>query len=137
MHGYGGPLFVAVRQAAAPHFEVERQPVGQERFGEGLEVDAHQLFQVLVFVERAVLRQVDNAVEPPDSAQGFAEGIGDQVRAAPDTGGDGHVDVMYLAHSGRDAHRDVTVQFVQVVEVDAVVISKYRSIYSGSRSYRW
>ena len=76
VHGDGGPLFVAVRQAAAPHFEVERQPVGQERFGEGLEVDAHQLFKVLVFVERAVLRQVDNAVEPPDSAQGFAEGIG-------------------------------------------------------------
>jgi hypothetical protein len=48
-------------------------------------VQTDQVFEVFLSVERTVLRQIDDAVEPPDSSAGFAVWFRDQVGASPDT----------------------------------------------------
>ena len=73
------------------------------------------MLHVLPPLERTVLRQIDDAVESPDSPQGFPINIGNQVSTAPDARSDGNVEIMVFFQLAGNAPGDISIQFIEVV----------------------
>jgi hypothetical protein len=78
-----------------------------------------------MFVQKSILRQVDDAIKPPDAPFGQTIGMGNKICAAPDSGCDGNINLVSFPHSLGNFRCYVLVQLVQVVQVDQVVICKY------------
>ena len=96
MHGYAGFDPIAVGQPSAPHFEFQVQIIGFEGVDKLIAVAADQAFQVFVFVQRAVLLQVDEAIKTPDPSSGFPFFIGNEVGSPPYPRRDGNLELVSL-----------------------------------------